>query len=187
MFVVDTWIAFGFWTGLWVVIVILFATDVMLADGISGQKCETVVVMLLLFTLTAVMKFIIACARGCTSGNDFARMFDLCTSCQCHGLVIFVVSRWIVLGCWVGLLVVIYLFVLKIILADVVCLDGGIVMVYLSCLATHNPMFIKNRVGPTKNVTRNAKKPILCWIRAIGTFNATQRRFGQKRPRGPPK
>ena len=92
---------------------IFAVTDVMLADIASGPECGTLMVMLLLFALTIVITYLfsVKCPRGWTSVKAFTRML---------------VSRWIVLGCWAGL-VVICLFVLE------VMLDG-----WVSCLATQS-------------------------------------------------
>ena len=101
IFVIDTWIALGFWVGIRVVMTLLlpdndyylaaepfvfiFAlTDVMLTDVTSGQ-CETVIV-LLLFAYKAVMTCMFSIAgRGYTSDEGSTRMF--------------VIDTWIALGC----------------------------------------------------------------------------------------
>ena len=55
-------------------VILLFAlTAVMLEDAVSSPEYEIVIVMLLLFALTAVIKFIIA-SRGCTCDESFAQM-----------------------------------------------------------------------------------------------------------------
>jgi cytochrome b561 len=96
-----------------VVMTSLFALKVIIDVG-SGQGCRTIMMMPLqfaltgrifdfctscqkfvslmhlLFAVTAVMKFIIADIRFCTSDEDSTR--------------IFVIDTWITLGFWVGLL-----------------------------------------------------------------------------------
>jgi hypothetical protein len=76
----------------------VFANIVVFLDiNASSPKSGIVIVMLLLFALTAVTAYIfsVKCPRGWTSDKDFARMS---------------VSRWIALGYWACILVVIYRF-----------------------------------------------------------------------------
>ena len=113
--------------------ILLFAlTAVMLEDAVSSPEYEIVIVMLLLFALTAVIKFIIA-SRGCTSDKVLARMF--------------IIVPLIAIGFWPCILVIEFIFAsTDVMLADV-SLDGGSMMVVPLLFATTAVMIEDNASG----------------------------------------
>jgi hypothetical protein len=139
--------------GIVMVVSLLFALTVVMTllftvipDNASGQKCRTVMMMPLqfaykvvtnLFALTAVVityMFSISTARGCTSGNDFARMFVLVPPITIgfSACILGIVFEDMVAGKDSGLLVVmLLLFALTaVMLADVISSQKcGIVLV----------------------------------------------------------
>ena len=116
------------------VIILLFALKVMLIDVASSQGCRTVMMMPLHTAVVITYMFSISTARGCTSGNDFARMFVLVPPITIgfSACILGIVFEDMVAGKDSGLLVVmLLLFALTaVMLADVISSQKcGIVLV----------------------------------------------------------
>jgi hypothetical protein len=106
-----------YWLCVFGIIAFIFVKIVvMIKYFASGQESGIVIMILLLFALTAVMKFIFA-GLGCTSDKVLARIFVLVPP--------------IAMGCWACLLVVILLSAFRGRMLEDVSLDGGSVIMTL--------------------------------------------------------